>query len=99
MGPSNDFRQGRLPFGIGRACEQLRPEYRAKVDRWAEQRKSEEQRASCIDYWCDQFREGGSEIRLERPESDPRLHLFVNGKCRGVFVEVRGRTEFCQVEG
>ena len=96
MGPSSDFRQQRLPFGLGRACEQMRPEYRAKVDRWADVRRQEEQRASCIDYWCDQFREGGSEIRLEKPETDPRLHLFVNGKLAGVFVERNGASSFVQ---
>lgn len=98
MGPSSDFRQGRLPFGLGRACEQLRPSYQEKVDRWADQRRQEEQRANCIDYWCNQFRGNGNKISLHKPDTDPRLHLVVNGTVVGVFFEQNGKTKFDRVQ-
>lgn len=92
MGPSSDFRQQRLPFGLGRAATLYPDDFRAKVQRW----RAEDARASFIDGICDQFREGGSEIKLVRPDADPRLHLIVNGKVAGVFVESNGVTTFIQ---
>lgn len=92
MGPSTDFRQQRLPFGLGRAATLFPDDWRAKVQRW----RAEDTRAAFIDGVCDQFREGGSEIKLHRPNGDPRLHLFVNGKLAGVFVERNGVTSFVQ---
>lgn len=96
MGPSNDFRQGRLPFGLGRACEQMRPEYIAKTDRWAEQRQREDQRARCIDDTCAPYRRAGRDVQLHKPETDPRLHLVVDKIVLGVFVERNGVTSFVQ---
>lgn len=95
MGPSNEFRQGHLPFGLGRAATLFPDAWREKVQRW----RAEDARASFIDGVCDQFREGGSEIKLHKPNGDPRLHLFVNGKLAGVFVESNGAITFQQVKG
>ena len=91
MGPSNDFRQMRLH-------EQPRVTPLRADAELIRRRAQEEQRATCIDYWCDHFREGGSEIKLLRPNTDPRLHLFVNGKLAGVFIERNGETSFCSVK-
>ena len=96
MGPSSDFRQGRLPFGITRT-----PEHRdARTMVSKELRGIEDMRARFIDQICDQYREGGSEIRLVRPDRGPQdLHLFVNGKCAGVFVEQKMGLVFRQANG
>lgn len=97
MEPSSDFRQQHLPFGLGRACEQLRPDYQAKVDRWADQRKKEDDRARYIESYCAQFRKDGNDVRLVKPVSDPRLHITVNGRVVGAFTEHNGTIEFCKV--
>lgn len=96
MGPSSDFRQQRLPLGLGRAATLYPDDFRAKVQRW----RAEDARARFIDETCDQYRDGGSEIRLEKPDTDPRLHLLVNGKLAGVFIETKdGAIRFEQTKG
>jgi len=94
MEPSNDFRQQRLPFD---ARKPVHAEARAM---WlAEQHRIEDMRARFIDQICAQYREGGSEIRLVRPELPPRdLTLVVNGKVAGVFVEEKSGLVFRQAK-
>lgn len=98
MGPSNDFRQQRLPFGLGRAATLMPDDYQDKTDRWAEQRQREDQRARCIDDTCAPYRRAGRDVQLHKPETDPRLHLVVDKIVLGVFVERNGVTEFCSVK-
>lgn len=94
MGPSNDFRQGRLPF------DARKPVHREARAMWlAEQHRIEDMRASFIDQICDRYREGGSELKLIRPNGDPNLHLFCNGKFVGVFVEEKSGLVFRQHKG
>lgn len=96
MQPSNDFRQGRLPFGITRTPEHR--DARTMVSR--ELHRIEDMRARFIDQICDQYREGGSEIRLVRPDLPPRdLTLVVNGKVAGAFVEEKLGLVFRQANG
>lgn len=108
MGPSNENRQGRLPFDARKPVAHVppwmpsnTPEHQDALRMIRQERaRLEDQRARTIEHWCDHFREGGSEIRLETPRSDPRLHLFANGVCMGVFVtRANGETDFCQTRG
>lgn len=97
MGPSSEFRQQHLPFGLGRAATLYPDDWRAKVQRW----RAEDARARFIDETCDQYRDGGSEIRLVVPAKGPKnLILVVNGKPAGTFIETKdGAIRFEQVKG
>lgn len=74
----------------------MEPHNGTRLDNVQAKRNKEQQHANCIDYWCDHFREHGNDIKLVRPTTDPNLHLFVNGKLAGVFVEKNGELGFCQ---
>lgn len=104
MGPSNNFRQQRLPLDTRTPVAYRppwmpsdKPEHADALRMIAdERRRLEDQRARCIESTCANYRAHGS-IRLENPTTDPRLHLLVNGRCVGVFVTMaNGETEFVQ---
>lgn len=108
MEPSNDFRQQRLPLDARKPVAYRPPWMPSNTPEHQdalrmvreEQRKLDEQRARCIETACANFREGGSEIRLVKPDNDPRLHLFCNGKLAGVFVtRANGETDFVTTKG
>lgn len=108
MDPSNDFRQMRLPLDARKPVAYRppwmpsnTPEHSEALRMIAEERRRlEDMRARFIDQICDQYREGGSEIRLVRPDLPPRdLTLVVNGKVAGVFVEEKSGLVFRQCKG
>lgn len=107
MGPSSDLRQMRLPLDARKPVAYRPPWMPSNTPEHSdalrmiadERRRLEDQRARCIESTCAHYRTHGS-IRLERPHTDPRLHLFVNKRCAGVFVtRASGETEFCQHNG
>lgn len=107
MGPSNDFRQQRLPLDTRKPVAYRppwmpsnTPEHQDALHMIVdERRRLEDQRAHCIESTCAHYRTHGS-IRLEKPRTDPRLHLIVGGKVAGVFItKDNGETDFVQVKG
>ena len=106
MGPRSDFRQQRLPLDTRKPVAYRPPWMPSNTPEHAdalrlvrdERRRLEDQRARCIESTCAHYRTHGS-ITFENPKTDPRLHLFVNKRCVGVFVtRATGETEFCQVK-
>lgn len=106
MGPGSDLRQMRLPLDARKPVAYRPPWMPSSTPEHAEalrmiadeRRRLEDQRARCIESTCAHYRRHGS-ITFENPKTDPRLHLFVNRRCVGVFVTMaNGETDFEQVK-